>query len=356
MITFHLPASAVDRLAFAYSPALEAVLSLHVLIEPKHHPLQHEWVRRMRGLSPTLKREIAAFGFVYRSHFPAFFYPTPTGPFPGFADELTRLRAFTPEVLAFEFTETFAATRDPARLNDPAARDRLLTRAAELAPKSLDLVRLVLDEPHTVLDRFLDLLTGYWDEAFGEEWARLEKLLAASVAEAGTTLAAHGLYPFLRGLRPEIRADEAAGRFWLDRRHEHDVTIGPDERFTLVPSFHAWPHVRVNCDRPWPPTLVFPMARRPRPPVPPEDLLRVLRALADETRLRALRLIAERPRSTQELAPLVGLSEAALSRHLRLMAEAGVLTTERSGYYVLYRLAPEPIDVVVDGLRGYLEG
>ena len=49
----------------------------------------------------------------------------------------------------------------------------------------------------------------------------------------------------------------------------------------------------------------------------------MFRALADETRLQVLRLIAERPRSTQELAPLVGLSEAALSKHLRFLAEVG---------------------------------
>ena len=41
-------------LAFAYSPLLEAVLSLHVLTVPKHHALQHQWVRAMRTLPPAL--------------------------------------------------------------------------------------------------------------------------------------------------------------------------------------------------------------------------------------------------------------------------------------------------------------
>jgi len=47
-IAFRLPPSAAERVAFSYSPAMEAVLSLHVLVEPKHHPVQHEWVRAMR--------------------------------------------------------------------------------------------------------------------------------------------------------------------------------------------------------------------------------------------------------------------------------------------------------------------
>ena len=72
-------------------------------------------------------------------------------------------------------------------------------------------------------------------------------------------------------------------------------------------------------------------------------MLHVLRALADPTRLRALKLIAARPRTTQELAPLVGISEAGLSKHLRQLARAGVVESHREGYYVGYTLATERI-------------
>ncbi len=40
-IRFRLEPYDLDRVAFAYSPVLEAILSLHVLTHPKHHPLQH---------------------------------------------------------------------------------------------------------------------------------------------------------------------------------------------------------------------------------------------------------------------------------------------------------------------------
>ncbi|MFF6803542.1 metalloregulator ArsR/SmtB family transcription factor [Streptomyces sp. NPDC012616] len=89
--------------------------------------------------------------------------------------------------------------------------------------------------------------------------------------------------------------------------------------------------------------LVFPVSsivREARPRIPPTRLVGTLRALADDTRLRALRLLAERPRSTQELAPLIGVGEAALSKHLRVLADAGLVERRREGYCVLYRLAP----------------
>ena len=51
MIRFRVAADALDRLEVTYSPLLEAVLSLHVLAAPRHHALQHGWVRAMRRLS-----------------------------------------------------------------------------------------------------------------------------------------------------------------------------------------------------------------------------------------------------------------------------------------------------------------
>jgi DNA-binding transcriptional ArsR family regulator len=161
----------------------------------------------------------------------------------------------------------------------------------------------------------------------------------------------------LRGLWPEVRSDPQTERFWLERPHDHEVAIGPDDTLVLAPSAYVWPHVRVNCDGPWPLGLVFPVssiAREARPRIPPTQLVGTLRALADDTRLRALRLIAERPRSTQELAPLVGVSEAALSKHLRVLADAGLLERRREGYYVLYRLVSGQVAGLTPGLESFL--
>jgi DNA-binding transcriptional ArsR family regulator len=68
-----------------------------------------------------------------------------------------------------------------------------------------------------------------------------------------------------------------------------------------------------------------------------------VRAVGDRIRLDVLRLVAERPRSNEELAPLVGLSESGLSRHLCLLTDAGFLTTKRDGWYVLYSLRREQL-------------
>ena len=335
-IVFRVPPAAVERVGFSYSPALEAVLSLHVLVEPKHHPLQHGWVRAMQRLSPALKREIDALAFAYRAYFPEFFFPSPDGSLLSFGDELAALRGLDPALLQREYAIPFVGDGPLDPLRVPAA---------------------ILEDPLAVHERFLALLEAYWEAAFAEEWERIEPDLAASVGEAGRQIASVGVYGLLRGLFPEVRSDPEAGRFWLERPHDHEVSVGPGRTLVLTPSAYVWPHVRVSCDEPWPLGLVFParsITREARPRIPPAQLVGVLRALADDTRLRALRLIAERPRSTQELAPLVGISEAALSKHLRALADAGLLERRREGYYVLYRLVEAQLDAVAPSLDGFL--
>lgn len=53
-------------------------------------------------------------------------------------------------------------------------------------------------------------------------------------------------------------------------------------------------------------------------------------ALASETRLRMVELLAERPMNIGELAGELGLSSAIVTRHVRQLAQAGILTAERS--------------------------
>jgi DNA-binding transcriptional ArsR family regulator len=92
-----------------------------------------------------------------------------------------------------------------------------------------------------------------------------------------------------------------------------------------------------------------------RPRVPPVELVRILRACGDDVRLRALRWIAERPRSTQELAPLIGITEPALSKHLRQLSDAGVLEPRRDGRYVLYQLRRDRLERLADSLLAFLD-
>ena len=361
-IRFTLPPPGEEHLAFAYSPLLEAVLSLHVLAEPKHHPVQHRWVRRTQRLPAGLRREIEALGFAFRSYVPEFVFPDPAGGFAAFETELGQLSGLPDDLVALEFSRPLrggTAARDPAALRRRPVREQIARAIGELPEPERRLARLVLDDPPRLLAEFQQLLHDYWQHAFAAEWSRLEDSLAAAVSAAGRDIAACGLRAALAGVSPELRATTAGGTVTLSlaRPHDHQVRLSGGQHLVLVPSMYVWPHVRANCDPPWPLGLVYPapaVREEGRVAIPPGDLLRVLRALADDTRLRMLKAVAERPRSTQELAPLLHISEATCSKHLRLLAEAGILQPRRDGYYVLYSLDDARLSSLTPAITQFL--
>jgi hypothetical protein len=104
---------------------------------------------------------------------------------------------------------------------------------------------LVFDDPLEVRRRFVDLLSGYWDEAFGHEWERLGPMLASEAEDAGSSIEEEGLYAFF-DRQPELRLDREAGVLVRRSPHEHEVEVTPGRRLMLVPSAYVWPHVRVN--------------------------------------------------------------------------------------------------------------
>ncbi len=68
----------------------------------------------------------------------------------------------------------------------------------------------------------------------------------------------------------------------------------------------------------------------------------LLKALASEQRLLVLCGLLEGPRSVGEINDRVRLSQSALSQHLAVLREAGLVTTERQSQTIRYALAPGP--------------
>jgi DNA-binding transcriptional ArsR family regulator len=352
------PANAVT---FAYSPVLEAVLSLSILLQPGHHPLHHEWARATRKQLPReLKQRLADYRFSHMRDIPAGLVPPPGTDHSDFGAELDRVRALSTEEKsrAIMSNLTSISKEEWATLDRPETRDAILDRSADLGSATVELIRLGFESPADLADRFLDFLAAYWEICFRADWERIADPLAETVAEVEETLATEGLFSILEQLRPRIGVNREAGEFWVRRAHDEAIAVGPDTQIQLVPSAFLWPHVGLVHDSPDRVAVIYPapFAAFDSPP----DLLgdgkvALLRALGDGTRLRALKLIAARPRSTQELAKLLAISESAMSRHLHHLAECGLLEVRRDGYYVLYSLVRDRIDGLSAVLINFLE-
>jgi DNA-binding transcriptional ArsR family regulator len=241
---------------------------------------------------------------------------------------------------------------------DQETRRIALQRAAAGGNRMRKAVNNLLDDPASFAHAFADLLADYWSAGFGEMWARMEEPLEQSIGDAGRQLADDGVWRILGRLPRNCRVDPSGRELLIDLPHDHHVEVNSQRPLLLPPSFFVWPHLRFNCDLPWPLAVVYTapqLAREAEPRVPEAELLRMLRAVADDTRLRILRLIAERPRTTQELEPLLGLSRAGLSKALQRLADADLTTPKRDGYYVVYHLAPHQVKALGPAITRFLD-
>ena len=75
-----------------------------------------------------------------------------------------------------------------------------------------------------------------------------------------------------------------------------------------------------------------------------ERLDAVFHALSDTTRRRIVDRLAHGPTSVGELANPFSISLAAISKHLDVLEDAGVVRRERDGRFQRCRLAPEGLD------------
>jgi DNA-binding transcriptional ArsR family regulator len=82
------------------------------------------------------------------------------------------------------------------------------------------------------------------------------------------------------------------------------------------------------------------------------DAVRLLKALANEKRLMILCMLADNECSVGELNARLDLSQSALSQHLGVLREDGLVTTRREAQTIYYALAPGPSQHIIDTLHG----
>ena len=72
-----------------------------------------------------------------------------------------------------------------------------------------------------------------------------------------------------------------------------------------------------------------------------DDLLQKLKALAEPSRLRLLSVCSQGEFTVSELVHIVAESQPSVSRHLKILCDAGLLERLREGSWVIYHVLPE---------------
>jgi ArsR family transcriptional regulator len=105
-----------------------------------------------------------------------------------------------------------------------------------------------------------------------------------------------------------------------------------------------------------------PLASEPLSPAGAEELAALFKAVADPVRLRLLSMIACHPGGEScvcDLTPAFDMTAPSISYHLKILREAGLISSERRGTWVYYRVMPEVMarmSVVLAPLTGLPQG
>ncbi len=339
--------SARVELSFEARTAYDFVLSLYVCAGDESDLLPEDaaWLERARRALPDLRRDELEICF---------------------GDKSQSIFRSLPLIVADDL-----ALRDAAAL--VSAVDRLDERelahlfvedmlrydgAADLAERVLDGDKQALDEAKRLLDE--------------RHWASLSELLADRATRIGRMREVlHAWLPLYQEIEPRVADMLERDVARRGPASDGDVasliehTTGgirwfPEagvRRVIMAPVYFGRPYNYIYQGADWR-LFLYPLAEEALGPtdqaLPSPAVVRLYRALGDATRMRILRLLADRDWYLTELAQQLELSKPTMKHHLALLRAAGLVTVTDQGSMTYYSLRRERVREAGIELERYL--
>ncbi|WP_031002158.1 ArsR/SmtB family transcription factor [Streptomyces sp. NRRL F-5727] len=316
MIEIRLGADDLARIRFARSPLEELIHSVPVLAGTRSSVVHRPWVSmalpRVAGLDLDVLLALARGP----RFLPDFLAPPP--------DRLTG--ALTDELDAIEAT----APEEVVRSLDELRADRGGLLPPELRP--------LYERPARELGRLTATMRAYWAAAVEPVWPRLRALHDADLEHRSQQLTKGGLAAVFADLHQE--AEFANGLLRIDKPLHTATRDACGTGLVLVPCSFAWPKLLVLHNEPYQPTLTYsPRGIGTLWEGTPQSDREPLGELLGRNRA-ALLAHLDLPVSTSQLAAYLGVSAAAVSQHLAVLRRTRLVTSRRSGRWVLHRRTP----------------
>ena len=84
------------------------------------------------------------------------------------------------------------------------------------------------------------------------------------------------------------------------------------------------------------------------------DFIKIMKALSDPNRVKMIKMLQHRVLCVCEMQEALGLAQSTVSKHLKILEEAGLITFSKDGLWVNYRLADGARSPYVSSLLGNL--
>lgn len=77
------------------------------------------------------------------------------------------------------------------------------------------------------------------------------------------------------------------------------------------------------------------------------NIVKIFKAIGDDTRLNILLLLSTRNICAKGIAKHISISESAVSQHIKILKDAGLISGYKDGYYVMYNINKESFNKVL---------
>jgi DNA-binding transcriptional ArsR family regulator len=312
-LTVDLDVSELAGTRFAISPLSETVSGLQQLGGLGRQEINLRWLRwasdelAVRPLRLSLTWPLLVND---RPSWPQFLVPAPAGAETTIEEDLAAMRRTTARQVRASLRRVFG--------DDPP------DSAAELAARPAAGLRAIAAELRAAHDRLI-----------APHWSRIRAVLDADIAYRARRLTAGGVERLFADLHPDLHWHD--GRLTLERWAGDRVVRPAPGGLVLLPVVLGTPYVLIKGNTTTQTTVRYPargvgaLWTAGTRPVS-GSLVRLLGRARAEL-LDALRS----PATTTDLARALNVSPSAVSQHLRVLRDSGLVAGERRGREVLYR-------------------
>lgn len=310
---------------FVYSPFYEMICSLHVLCKPDHHLGRLKWAQDTQNKLPRALLDELLF---FDQHFDSWL-----------------------GIMDFSYVSDHIND-----LNVPVMIENIGLLPMKEFTQIINNERETPSEiriNETLRRRLIACLKAYFFNYFEAELRYMEPLLIRIHKKQAALCDELGVLKYIATLHNRIEVTEEALIFYKYRTFT--VPFTELKSVTINISSFVPPHLMLGISDPAHIHLTFHAQLQEIPNFAPVDLVKTLKALGDGTRLKILRTIRQKPSSTQSLAVELDLTEACISKHLKLLSEAELLYRQRKGNYVYYLLNPMQLDRIPMDIFQYID-
>jgi len=331
---------------FVYSPLFEMFCTLHVLYRPEHHKNRQEWAGQMSERMTTKLYKALSF------------YNDLTYGWDSFMDyldwddsengfDVIKALMYVDQYDDHKFIDMIFRSRLSSEMIDRFVNNR---RIPDFDLSPVELAFLEAYDHHR--SEIISCLKEYHYLHFHEVQIETESYMIRTL-KAHKSLSEHmDLLDYMDMLHPRIEICE--DRVSLHKYQRFDIFFNELKTLHVRISTFIDPHLWVNFRSDYLLLCIRAKMIQEENDVH-EDLVGMLKALGDRTRLRIIKYLYKKPYSTQELAIHLDISEAGVSKHLKVLYKANVIKKMRKGNYILYFFDQMAIDMIPMNVYQFLD-